>query len=87
MRSGLNPAMEAQVRFATPAQHPAEMMPHSAPVISASRLPTPSASSSICTKLREASSIAFFTSGNVCEPVMMVKVPRALITGRTPMDR
>ncbi len=31
--------------------------------------------------------MARFTSGSVCEPVMMVKVPRALISGRTPMER
>ncbi len=31
--------------------------------------------------------MARLTSGSVCEPVMMVNVPRALMTGRTPMER
>src|ERR1035438_9290068 len=31
--------------------------------------------------------MARLTSGRVCEPVMMVKVPRAFSTGRTPMER
>ena len=31
--------------------------------------------------------MAFFTSGRLWDPVMMVKVPRALMTGRTPMLR
>ena len=30
--------------------------------------------------------MARFTSGRVCEPVMMVKVPLALMMGRTPID-
>src|SRR5438045_1162177 len=30
--------------------------------------------------------MACFTSGSVCEPVMIVKVPRAFISGRTPID-
>src|SRR5664279_3413190 len=31
--------------------------------------------------------MARLTSGSVCEPVMMVNVPRAFNTGRTPMER
>jgi hypothetical protein len=33
-----------------------------------------------------ASSIACFTSGRLCEPLTMVKVPLQLINGRTPID-
>ena len=36
--------------------------------------------------LRLAASIAARTSGSIVEPLMMVKVPRALISGRTPID-
>ena len=35
--------------------------------------------------LRLAASIAARTSGSIVEPLMMVKVPRPLISGRTPM--
>ena len=87
MRSGLPPAIADAVQCVIAAQHPAVTMPHSAPLSSARRLPTPSISSSIWTKLREASSIARFTSGRVVDPVMIVNVPRALMTGRTPIDR
>jgi len=30
--------------------------------------------------------MARFTSGKVCEPLMMVNVPLQLMSGRTPMD-
>ena len=48
--SGLPPVTHAAVTCFSPAAHPADTMPHSAPVSSASRCPTASASSSICTK-------------------------------------
>ena len=87
MRSGLPPAIDAAVKCVIPAQHPLVTMPHGACVISASRLPTASINSSMWTKPRDASSMARFTSGSDCDPVMIVNVPRALITGRTPIDR
>ena len=52
--SGLPPVTQATVTCFIPAAHPAETMPHSAPVISAKRRPTASASSSIWTKCRAA---------------------------------
>ncbi len=61
-------------------------MPHSAPVSVASRAPTASVSSSRCTYFCAAASIAARTSGSIVDPLMMVKVPRALMSGRTPMD-
>lgn len=48
--SGLPPVTQAAVTCFIPAAHPAETMPHSAPVISEKRRPTASASSSIWTK-------------------------------------
>src|ERR1019366_476854 len=87
MRSGLPPAMAEAVKWVMAAQQPAVTMPHSAPVNSARRWLTPSISSSMLTKLRDAWSMARLTSGRVGEPVMMVNVPRALMTGRTPMER
>ena len=33
-----------------------------------------------------AASMAARTSGSIRDPLMMVKVPRALISGRTPID-
>jgi len=60
-RSGFDPATAAAACVSA-AQHPAVTIP-SAPVSSASRLPTPSISSSIERRPREASSMARFTSG------------------------
>ncbi len=54
MRSGLPPAMADAVKCVMAAQHPAVTIPHSAPVNSARRWLTPSISSSMLTKLREA---------------------------------
>ena len=61
-------------------------MPHSAFVSSASRAPMAAISSSRCTCCCAAASMAARTSGSMSEPLMMVKVPRALISGRTPID-
>ena len=47
--SGLPPATQAAVTCLSPAAQPAETIPHSAPVNSASRRPTASANSSSCT--------------------------------------
>ena len=84
--SGLPPVTHAAVTCFIPAAHPAETMPHSAPVISASLFPIPSASSSYCTKSLDAASIAARTSGRSTEPPIIVKVPRQLMIGSTPMD-
>ena len=84
--SGLPPVTQATVTCFNPAAHPAETIPHSAPVSSAKRRPTASASSSIWTKYLDAASIAARTSGRSTEPPMMVKVPRQLMTGSTPID-
>ena len=84
--SGLPPVTHAAVTCFSPAAHPADTMPHSAPVSSASRCPTASASSSICTKYFEAASIAARTSGRSTDPPMMVNVPRQLMIGSTPID-
>ena len=84
--SGLPPVTHAAVTCFSPAAHPAETMPHSAPVSSASRWPTASANSSICTKYLEAASMAARTSGRSTEPPMIVNVPRQLMIGSTPID-
>ncbi len=85
--SGLPPVTQAAVTCFSPAAQPAGIRPHSAPVISASLLPTPSASSSYCTKCFDAAFIAVNTSGRSMEPPIIVKVPRQLIMGSTPMER
>ena len=64
------------------AAQPAVTMPHSAPVRAASRFPTASINSSRSMYDRDASSMARFTSGKLCEPEMMVNVPLQLISGR-----
>ena len=80
------PATQAAVASVSPAEQPLVTRPHSAPVSTARRAPTASASSSRCTYFRAAASIAARTSGSIVEPLMMVKVPRALMSGRTPID-
>ena len=84
--SGLPPATQAAVTCFSPAAQPAETIPHSAPVSSASRRPTASASSSSCTLYWQAASMAARTSGSSIDAPMMVNVPRQLMTGSTPMD-
>ncbi len=84
--SGLPPVTQAAVTCFKPAAHPADTIPHSALVNSASRLPIPSASSSYCTKFDDAASIAARTCGRSREPPIIVKVPRQLISGSTPID-
>ena len=86
-RSGLPPATHAAVACVSAAEHPDVTRPHSAPVSAASRAPIASASSSRCTYCREAASIAARTSGSISEPLMIVNVPRALMSGLTPIDR
>jgi len=87
MRSGLPPAMEDAVQCVIAAQQSGgDDTP-----LRAGELGQAFADAIhqlvILTNPREASSMAFFTSGRVVDPVMMVNVPRALITGRTPMER
>ena len=84
-RSGLPPVTQAVVTCLRPAAQPEEISPHSAPVTAARRRPTASASSSYCTKKPWAASMAATTSASSTEPPMMVKVPRQLMTGSTPM--
>ena len=86
-RSGFPPATQAAVACVRPAEHPDETMPHSAFVNSARRAPIAAISSSRCTCCWAAASMAARTSGSMSEPLMMVNVPRALISGRTPIDR
>ena len=85
--SGFPPVTQAAVICFNPAAHPAETIPHSAPVRSASRCPIPSASSSYCTKLWAAASIASRTAGRSNDPPIIVKVPIQLMTGSTPIER
>ena len=68
------------------AEQPDDTMPHSAFVSSARRAPIAAISSSRWTCCCAAASIAARTSGSISEPLMMVNVPRALISGRTPID-
>ena len=85
-RSGFPPATHAAVACDIAAAQPALTMPHSAPVSSARRLPTPSISSSSCTYCWFAALFAARTSGSSIEPPMIVNVPRQLMIGRTPID-
>ena len=80
------PATHAALASVSPAEQPLVTSPHSAPVRTARRAPTASASSSRCTYFFAAASIAARTSGSMVEPLMIVNVPRALMSGRTPID-
>ena len=84
-RSGLPPATQAAVACDIAAAQPALTMPHSAPVSSASRLPTASITSSRCACCWFAALFAARTSGSSIDPPMIVSVPRQLISGRTPI--
>ena len=85
-RSGLPPATHAAVACDIAAAQPALTMPHSAPVSSASRLPTAAISSSSWACCWLAALFAARTSGSSIEPPMIVSVPRQLMSGRTPID-
>ena len=82
--SGSSPAVTAQVARQSPHEAPEVTNASSAPVSSASRLPTLACSSWMRTKLRDACSIASFTSGSIRVPLKVVSVPTALIKVLTP---
>ena len=86
MRSGLPPAIQADVACVNAAAQPDVTIANSEPVISASRAPTASISSSMTTKRRDASTIAVRTSGRTIEPPNLVIGPVALMTDRVPID-
>ena len=84
--SGFPPDKQANVQSLIPAEAPEDTNPHSAPVSSASRFPTPSTNSSIWTFSVETASMASLASGLVTDPPIMVFVPLQLINGSTPID-
>ena len=85
-RSGLPPATHAAVACDIAAAQPELTMPHSAPVSSASRLPTAAMTSSSCACCWLAALLAARTSGSSIDPPMTVK-RAAAVDERTDADR
>ena len=77
---------DAAVAWVSAAAQPDVTRPHSACVSAARRAPIAAMSSSRCTWCCAAASMAARTSGSMREPLIIVNVPRALISGRTPID-
>ena len=85
-RSGLPPATQAAVACVSAAEQPVrDQAPLRAGQLGEARADRLGQLVEVHVAAATAASIAARTSGSIVDPLMIVNVPRALISGRTPM--